>query len=168
MIRLTCSVSLRSRAAMIFSIVPTASAEMTAVSRRASSASVRTADSTASLAASDRGLNSFWSSCWMSELSTVLPWPSACSWVAIVDSPLSRGLGLGLGLRLALGGLRGGGQCLEQRRVLEHLPDQLLGPRLTVHVREEVGQLLARLQQLAQGVHLAGDGGRGKVVHALE
>src|SRR5215831_9489247 len=128
MITLICSLSFRSSAATMASIVATASEEISAVDLSASSASVRTADSTASLAASDRGRNSFWSRFWSSEASTVLPWPSACSWVAIVDSPLSRGLGLGLGLRLTLGGLRGGGQCLEQRRVLEHLPDQLLGP----------------------------------------
>ena len=58
MIRLTCSLSFRSSAAIIASIVPTASAEISVVCESACSASVRTADSTASLAASDRGLNS--------------------------------------------------------------------------------------------------------------
>ena len=59
MMTLICSVSFRSSAATMASIVATASDEISVVSLSACAARVRTADSTASLAASDRGLNSF-------------------------------------------------------------------------------------------------------------
>ena len=45
---------------------------------------------------------------------------------------------------------------------LQHLGDQLLGAALAVHVGQQVGQLGARLEQLAQRLDLARDRGRAR------
>src|SRR5678816_4893041 len=128
-------------------------------------ASVRTACSTADLASSDFGLNSF-----LSSEANSLPWYSIpCSAEAgltassaMVWSPLCVGLGAG-GVRLARIGQR-----LEQRLVLDDLGDQLLGAGLAVHVGDQIGQLLARVEQLLQAVDLLRHRRRREVVHALE
>ena len=62
MIWLTCAVSFLSSSAIIASMVPMASFEISAVSDSASSARVRTARFTSSRALSVRGLNSFFRS----------------------------------------------------------------------------------------------------------
>src|SRR5688572_22335406 len=71
-------------------------------------------------------------------------------------------------------GLRGGfflfrrRQRLQESRILQQFAHQLLGSALAVHVGDQVGELLSRLQQLAEGIDLARDRRRREVVHALE
>ena len=51
---------------------------------------------------------------------------------------------------------------------LQHLGDQLLGAALAVHIGQQVRELGARLEQLVQRIDLARHRGRREVVHALE
>src|SRR5438045_4006123 len=167
--RLICSESLRSMAAMMSSIVLTTSLPMSLVCDSACCASVCTATSTALFASSVFGLNSFCSRLARSLPSTVTPASADVLWVSAMEiSPVMRGEGgdrAGSGL---VGGLRGLGQRAEQRRVGEQLGQQVFGARLAVHVRDEVGQLLPRLEQLVQRVDLARHGGGREGAHAVE
>src|ERR1700736_2067236 len=148
MTRLICSVSFLSIAAMIASIVRNASEPMSLVLLSACSASVWTADATASFAVSVFGLNSFWRS---DEKSVASIWVVAEATCASVC-----GLAIFLFLLVAVGscrlGLRRRRKGLHQRRVGENLVQQFLGSGLAIHVGQEVGQLRARVQQLAQRV----------------
>src|SRR4051794_25043750 len=112
-------------AAIIDSMVLTTSLETSFTPARACSASVLTAASTSSRARSVWGLNSFFSSEVNSLASMVAPSAAcACSFASAMAL-----------LALSAFGLRGGGQRLEQRRVLEDLGHQLFGAALAVHVR---------------------------------
>src|SRR5688572_10232429 len=152
---------------MIASIDLTTSPLISFVCESACSASVRTARSTASLASSVLGLNSFFRSESKSPASTA---PSACvascwgfgSAMSVLRSGHYRQSG-----RLFLRILRGR-QGLEQRRILQQLTDEVLGPALAIHIRNEIRELLAGLEQLVERVDLAGDCRRREVVHALE
>ena len=120
MMTLICSVSFRSSAATIDSIVDTASDEISAVSlsaccrqgadRRLHGVLGGVGPRLEFLLKQVIELGDFECSAWT--LGLLLRRHGASS---------SRGLGLRLGVRPSLGGLGGGGQCLEQRRVLEHL-----------------------------------------------
>src|SRR6478752_2364599 len=124
-------------------------------------ASVATADSTSSRARVDCGLNSLLSSEANSLVSLVstATWPTFSSCASLMTS-----LALG-GLIRRLGVL---GQGLEQVLVVQDLVDQLFSAALAVHVRDQVGELLARLEQLGQRRHLLGDRGRREILEALE
>src|SRR5690606_36305354 len=110
------------------------------------SASVRTADSTSSLARSLLGLNSLLSSAAKSPASRVSVAPPCSACVSVAMCLLSVRVG-GLGRRY---------QRLQQCGVVDGLGDQLLCAGLAVHVGAEVGELGARLQQLGHGGDLAG------------
>src|SRR5574340_1059521 len=168
-IRLICSDSLRSIAAIMSSIVLIVSLPISWVCAKACCARVCTACSTALRASSLLGLNSFCSSdarslpSRVTEANAELVWVSAmgilrvvCAWIA------------GSGAAGLVGGLGGAGQRPQQRRIGEHLRDQLLGAALAVHVGDEVLQLLARGEQLVQRVDLARDRRGREVVHAVE
>src|SRR6478609_330464 len=124
-------------------------------------ASVATADSTSSRARVDCGLNSLLRSEANSFVSVV--WTATCPAFSSCAS-LMASLALG-GLIRRLGAL---GQGFEQVLVVQDLVDQLFGAALAVHVRDEVGELLARLEQLGQGRHLLGDRGGREIREALE
>src|SRR5215470_2394332 len=79
-----------------------------------------------------------------------------------------RGLGLrGSVRRRLVGGPWRGSQCLEKRRVLEHLSNELLRAGLAVHVCHQVSQVLTRLEKRLESIHLPGDSGRREVIHAI-
>ncbi len=130
-------------------------------------ASVLTADSTASLARSDLGLNS----CCSSEANSL----------ASID--LGLGLGCGCGLGSGLGhvtcpppgsdsdcssGFGAAARACRSAGSFSALAISSSAPALAVHVGQQVRELCARLQQLVQGIDLARHRGRGEVVHALE
>src|SRR5664279_5439011 len=143
MILLTCSVSFLSSAAIIAEIVRTASPLMMLVLASACCASVCTACSTAVLASSVLGLNSFLSSAAKSLPSSVMPASAepclSCSAIRVapVRGDLCEDRSL---LRLGFGCQRA-----EQRRIGQDLGDELLGSSLAVHVGDEIRQLRARL-----------------------
>src|SRR5262245_41853986 len=154
MIRLICSVSFRSSCAMIASIDLMTSPPISVVCDSACSASVRTARSTASLASSVFGLNSFRNS-ESKSLASTAAMADACSCCAFGSAMavLRTGFRSGPG-RLACRVLRRG-ERLQQRGILQEPGDQLLRPGLAVHIRDQVGELLAGLEQLAERVDLA-------------
>src|SRR5688500_3257336 len=138
--RLICSVIFLSIWAMIASIDLTTSLLINFVCASACSASVRTARSTASLASSVFGLNSFFrrksnslasrvpvadcGSCW-----------DFCSAITVLRSVRQR-----LRRRFILRLLRGR-QRLQEGRILQQLAHQILGPALAVHVRDQIREL---------------------------
>src|SRR5579871_252217 len=161
MIALTCSVSFWSISAMMALMVPTTSSETTAVSRKACSASVRTAVSTSLRARSVFGRNSFCSRA--SSCSVAITGPLLAAWVCASAICFSQLVSDPSGLRF--GFVR---QRLQQRRIVQYLRDQFLRSGLAIHVSHEIGQLRARLEQLAERVNLARHGCRREVIHALE
>src|SRR5687767_552457 len=161
MIALFCSVSFLSIAAMIASIVFTLSPETILLCLSASCASVATAEATASSAAFDFGLISFFSSAENSSASFV----PVCAWAwfglaSVIDVLLS--------LRLRLLGVRRGREGLQQRGVGQRLAQDRFRLVLAVEVGLQVVELRAGLEELAQRADLLRDGRRREVVHALE
>src|SRR5258705_11004158 len=152
---------------MMASIDLTTSLPMSEVCASACSASVRTARSTASLASSVFGLNSLR----RSESKSVTPTAAV---VACADSCCGFVSAISLlhwsvhGLHRLGAGVARRRERLQERGVLQELRDEVLGAALAVHVRDQVGELLAGLEQLAEGVHLPGHGPGREVVHALE
>src|SRR5688572_6911659 len=145
---LTCSDSLRSIAAIIDSIVRTVSALISFVCASACCASVCTAASTAERASSDFGLNSLFNRAANSLPSTVTPVKALLSiCFSSMAGARRRLIGVCSGL---VGRLRRLAEGLQQRGVLQDLRDQLFGAALAVHVGHEVGQLVARFEQLLQ------------------
>src|SRR4051812_28698422 len=174
-IRLTCSVILRSIEAIIPWMVRTTSVETRSLSDSACCARVRTADSTRSACSVSRGRNLSLSAFSKAD-GSVWSWGAAAGAAACVSVIASLSLAprpaASRLARLARGRLvgraRGRGQRLEEGRVLQQILHPLLGRRLPVHVGQEVGQLRARLEQLAQRLDLARHRRGREVVHALE
>src|SRR5690242_8356665 len=147
---------------MMALIVLTTSFETTTELSSACAASVLTALWMASCAWSDLGLNSLL----RRAPKSLNSWPCASGWASVFASDM--GLLLRSGRRLRVLGFRRRRDGLEQRRVGQHLADQLLRAALAVHVGDEVGELGARLEQLVERADLAGDRRRREIVHALE
>src|SRR3954451_7697222 len=174
-IRLTCSLSLRSIEAIIPWMVRTTSVETRSLSDSACCARVRTADSTRSACSVSRGRNLSLSAFSKADGSPVWSWGAAAGAAACVSVIASLSLAPRPASRLArlvrgrlVGRARGRGQRLEEGRGLQQILHPLLGRRLPVHVGQEVGQLRARLEQLAQRLDLARHRRGREVVHALE
>src|SRR6185503_17523808 len=127
------------------------------VCESACSASVRTARSTASLASSVLGLNSFFRSESKSLASTAPMADVTSCWVfgsamTVLRYGFSSGSGFARILRR--------GKRLQEGWILQELGHQLLRPGLAIHIGNQVRQLFAGLDELAQRVDLAGDGCR--------
>ena len=140
-----CSVSFLSICAMIASIDLTTSLPMSFVCDSACSASVRTARSTASLASSVFGLNSFLSSESNSVTATTSV-PASAAGSVILHQPWlfsTRSQGLG---GLTLTGFLGGRQRLQEGGILQQFADQIFCAALAIHVGDQVRQLLPRLE----------------------
>src|SRR3954469_5041833 len=174
-IRLTCSDSVRSIEAIIPWMVRTTSVETRSLSDSACCARVRPADSTRSACSVSRGRNLSLSAFSKAD-GSVWSWGAAAGAAVCVSVIASLSLAprpaasrLARLVRRRLGGrARGRGQRLEEGRVLQQILHPLLGRRLPVHVGQEVGQLRARLEQLAQRLDLARHRRGREVVHALE
>ena len=79
-------------------------------------------------------------------------------------------VGLGFRLRRPRFGSGGGARLerLHELRIGEQLLELVFGRHLAVHVAQQVGELLARLEQLRQRRDLAGDRCRAEIVHLVE
>src|SRR5262252_2226987 len=130
--RLIWSESFLSMTAIIDWMVLTTSTPMSCVCASACWASVCTASSTADFTSSDFGRNSFCSSVANSLPSNCTP-ARADGCVAVAVAVVAR--------------LTGRGERLEQRRILQDFPNQFFGRALAVHVGDQVGELLACLEQ---------------------
>src|ERR1700754_135122 len=137
MIRLICSVSLRSSSAIIASIELTTSVLTSLVCDSACCASVSTAFSTADFASLLFGLNSFFSSDAKSPpwYSTPVSAEPSAPWVGSAMVCVLRAGCEATRCRLCSAfGLLRRGQRVEQRRIGEHLGEQFLRAGLAVHV----------------------------------